>query len=62
MEKEPKGYIISQMSPHDLYVVLCDELSFYKMIELYKFIQHKMQYLEDKIYDNVGCQLDRDEK
>ena len=61
-EQKPKRYIISNMSPYYLYIVLCSELSFSDMIELYKFIKYKIENLEDYPYQECCCQLDREEK
>lgn len=61
-DQEPKGYIISEMSPYYLYIALCNELSFSNMIELYKFIKYKVENLEDYPYQECCCQLDRKEK
>ena len=63
IEKEGKKYIeidktvyaVSLMSADDLYEVLCKELSFNKMIELYKLIKHKMEFLYDKPRTKINC-------
>lgn len=48
VELDKNAYAISMMKPVDLYDVLCNELSFDKMIELYKLIKHKMEFLADE--------------
>ena len=60
-EQEPKSYIISEMSPYYLYIALCSELSFSNMVELYKLIKYKIESLEDYLYQECCCQLDRNE-
>lgn len=42
---------VKKVSALDLYEVLCREMSFNNMIELYKLIQYKMTYLDDKCVD-----------
>lgn len=69
IEKEGKKYIeidktayaVSLMSADDLYEVLCKELSFNKMIELYKLIKHKIEFLDDKPRMELGCLKDSDD-
>ena len=48
IDDEKKYYEVSTMAARDLYDVLCKELSFNKMIELYKLIKHKTEFLGDK--------------
>ena len=63
IEKEGKKYIeidktayaVSLMSADDLYEVLCKELSFNKMIKLYKLIDYKMKYLDDEPRMEIAC-------
>lgn len=54
-EIDKNVYIISMMKPVDLYDVLCRQLSFDKMIELYKLIKHKIEFLEDKPINEASC-------
>lgn len=48
VELDKNAYAISVMKPVDLYDALCKELSFNKMVELYKLIKHKMEFLTDE--------------
>lgn len=55
-------YEVSTMNAYDLYEVLCEEMSFGRMIELYKLIKHKMEYLNDEPRMEIACYMgDRDE-
>lgn len=47
-------YAISEMDINHLYGVLCKELSFEKMIKLYKLINYKIHYLEDEPVMTTG--------
>ena len=47
-KERPTLYAISEMNAIEIYNILCKELNFNTMIELYKLILHKMTYLEDK--------------
>lgn len=42
---------IKKVNINDLYNRLQNDLSFYKFIELYKLMQHKMTTFEDEIFD-----------
>ena len=44
----PKFYAISEMRAIEIYKILCKELNFDTMIELYKLILHKMTNLADE--------------
>lgn len=58
IEIDKNAYVVSMMDADDLYEVLCKELSFNKMIELYKLIKHKMEFLDDKPRMTIGyCEL-----
>ena len=41
-------YALGDMNPIDIYDVLCHELSFNDMIEVYRLIKHKMTFLDDE--------------
>lgn len=45
---EPTWYQISGMNIYKLYDILCNELSFEKMIILYGLIKNKMETLQDE--------------
>lgn len=47
-------YDIKGMSAREVYDILVNDLSFYKMIELYRLIKHKMEYLTDDMYDYMA--------
>lgn len=51
-------YDIKNMSGREIYEALCRELSFNKMIELERLIQHKMNFLDDEVYDKCCCASD----
>ena len=55
IEIDKNAYVVSNMSADDLYEILCKELSFNKMIELYKLIKHKMEFLNDEPRTEIGC-------
>lgn len=57
MEIKDEDIFINQkeISAIDLYEVLCDNFTFYKMIELYKLIKHKMEFLDDEPRMNLSC-------
>ena len=61
IEIDKTAYAVSLMSADDLYEVLCKELSFNKMIELYKLIKHKMEFLDDKPRMELSCLKDSDD-
>ena len=60
MRVEDSFINITYSSALEIYERLCTEMSFNKMIELYKLIQHKMTYLDDKVVDK--CEVMRNEK
>ena len=39
---------IDRISAEDLYEYICARMSFNKVIQLYKLLQHKMTYLDDE--------------
>lgn len=55
IEIDKNAYVVSIMSAYDLYEVLCKELNFNKMIELYKLIKHKMDFLNDEPKNEKCC-------
>ncbi len=55
MNEDKTYYVVSEMSAYELYKVLCKELSFNTMIELYKLINHKMQFLDDEPRIELCC-------
>ena len=61
MNEDKLYYVVSEMSADALYEVLCKELSFNKMIKLYKLIKHKIEFLDDKPRMELGCLKDSDD-
>lgn len=55
IEVDKNAYVISMMSGYELYKILCKELSFNEMIELYSLIDHKIKYLDDVVRMEVSC-------
>lgn len=55
IEVDKNAYVISLMGANDLYETLCKELSFDKMIKLYKLIKHKMEFLDDEPRMEIAC-------
>ena len=45
---------IKNISAHDLYNHLCEEMSFNDVIELYRLLNYKMHNLDDEPYDNIS--------
>ena len=39
---------LNTINPHDLYNIICTNMSFNDVVELYKYLKHKIEYLEDK--------------
>ena len=62
MNEDKTYYAVSELSAYKLYEVLCKELSFNTMIELYKLINYKMQFLDDEPRMELSCLKDSDNK
>lgn len=41
---------LNAINPHNLYNMICMHMSFNDVVEFYKYLKHKMEYLEDKPY------------
>lgn len=55
-------YEVSTMTAYELYEVLCNKMSFGRMIELYKLIKHKIEYLNDEPrMEKKCCMEDKNE-
>ena len=61
VEIDKTAYVVSMMTSIELYEILCRELSFNGMIELYKLIKHKMEFLDDKPRMELGCLKESDD-
>lgn len=49
IKNEPNYYAISKMSAYSIYDKLIGECSFHTVIQLYKLLKHKIEYLEDEV-------------
>ena len=61
VEIDKTAYVVSMMPAIELYEILCRELCFNEMIELYKLIKHKMEFLDDKPRMELGCLKESDD-
>lgn len=54
MEKEKLLIDLDSISPNNLYNMICKHMSFNDVVEFYKYLKYKMEYLEDKPYMDMG--------